>query len=117
MWRFKYRFAGKQGTVSAGRYPSIGLAEPRAQRDEYRALLAQGIDPSEARRAERARERDDSARQRYEMRFAIESDGALAIRLGKSISPKATQFTLVLSRPHSFASTSVMPITPAFAAA
>jgi len=82
LWRFKYRFAGKQGTVSAGRYPSVGLTEARIRRDEYRALLAQGIDPSEVRRAERARERDDSARQRYEMRFAIESDGALAIRLG-----------------------------------
>ena len=49
-WRLKYRFNDKEKTLSVGTYPEISLASARARRDEARALVADGQDPSEARK-------------------------------------------------------------------
>jgi integrase len=67
-WRFKYRFNGREKRISLGVYPDVPLASrtvkdeetckpktirgAREKRDEARALLAAGIDPSAARKAE-----------------------------------------------------------------
>lgn len=42
-WRFRYRWAGKQNTVSCGVYPEVGLAETA----ELRAFLGatRGVTP------------------------------------------------------------------------
>ena len=53
-WRFKYSFAGKSKTISFGTYPEISLAQARDRRESARKLLAQGIDPSENRKAVKA---------------------------------------------------------------
>lgn len=53
-WRMAYRFAGKQRTLALGVYPAVGLSQARKLRDDARQLLAQGIDPSAAKRAARA---------------------------------------------------------------
>lgn len=53
-WRLSYRFAGKQKTLALGVYPSVSLAQARRQRDEARKALAQGVDPGQLKRAERA---------------------------------------------------------------
>lgn len=50
-WRFKYRFQGKQKTLSLGTYPARSLKDARGQRDELRRQLAQGIDPGVVRKA------------------------------------------------------------------
>ena len=52
-WRLAYRFRGKQKTLALGVYPIVSLADARAARDEAKRQLAQGIDPSEARKKER----------------------------------------------------------------
>lgn len=52
-WRLNYRFDGKQKTLSMGVYPAVSLAKARKRRDEARGLLADGIDPSKAKRAEK----------------------------------------------------------------
>ena len=53
-WRFKYRFKGKEKTISMGVYPDVGLAAAREKRDAARKIIAeQGIDPSVRRQAER----------------------------------------------------------------
>lgn len=52
-WRQKYRFDGKQKTLACGVYPEIGLADARERRDEARRLLAKGIDPSAAKKAQK----------------------------------------------------------------
>ena len=52
LWRFSYRFVGKQKTISMGQYPATTLAQARVKRDAAKALLAQGVDPSAARRAQ-----------------------------------------------------------------
>ena len=53
-WRFKYRYAGKEKLLSMGTYPDTGLKAARERRDRARALLEEGVDPGEARRAEKA---------------------------------------------------------------
>jgi hypothetical protein len=45
-----YRFAGKHRKLAIGSYPSIGLKEARAKRDEAKKLLASGFDPSQQKR-------------------------------------------------------------------
>ena len=52
-WRLKYRHANKERRISLGVYPTIGLREARKRRDEAKELLAQGIDPSVHRQAEK----------------------------------------------------------------
>lgn len=54
LWRFRYTYAGKQRLLSMGAYPAVSLAEARTARDEARALLAGGVDPSAARKASKA---------------------------------------------------------------
>ena len=48
-WRFDYRkpFSGKRTDIRIGTYPAVSLVEARAKRDEFKALLAQNIDPRE----------------------------------------------------------------------
>ena len=53
LWRLKYRFAGKENTLSLGSYPETTLAEAREMRDMYRKMLKQGKDPSFARKEEK----------------------------------------------------------------
>ena len=52
-WRMSYRFAGKQKTLALGVYPAVSLAKARARRDKAREQLADGIDPSTAKREEK----------------------------------------------------------------
>ena len=50
-WRLDYRFAGKRRTLALGIYPDVTLASARGRREEARAMLANGIDPAQAKRA------------------------------------------------------------------
>lgn len=54
LWRFKYRFAGKEKLLSFGAYPEISLSDARNRREEARKLLANDVDPSEIRKAKKA---------------------------------------------------------------
>ncbi len=40
LWRFKYRFDGKEKLLSIGAYPDVILAKAREKLDEARKLLA-----------------------------------------------------------------------------
>jgi hypothetical protein len=51
LWRFKYRFAGKEKLATFGAYPEGGLADARERRDGLRRLLSSGVDPSAHRKA------------------------------------------------------------------
>jgi len=53
LWRFKYRFEGKEKKIAFGAYPEISLLDARKSRDESRRQLAQGIDPSAARKVQK----------------------------------------------------------------
>ena len=53
-WRLDYRFMGKRKTLSMGVYPDIGLKEARDRRDEARRLVANGVDPGDLRKRNKA---------------------------------------------------------------
>lgn len=42
LWRFKYRFNGKEKKLSLGRYPDVSLKEARKRRDHARETIAMG---------------------------------------------------------------------------
>jgi len=60
-WRFKYRFHDKEKRLSLGVYPDIDLKTARERRDEARRLVANKIDPSEKRKAEKATRLEEAA--------------------------------------------------------
>uniref|UniRef100_I2PZX6 Integrase n=1 Tax=Desulfovibrio sp. U5L TaxID=596152 RepID=I2PZX6_9BACT len=49
-WRLRYWISGKERLISLGTYPEISLKDARERRDEARKLIANGIDPSQARK-------------------------------------------------------------------
>jgi len=53
-WRLAYRFDGRQKLLATGVYPATGLREAREARDEAKRLLADGKDPSIAKRLAKA---------------------------------------------------------------
>jgi integrase len=71
-WRFRYRFEGKEKRLSLGVYPDVPLAGgkdkagnwiegAREKRDQARRLIAAGVDPSEARKAQKSARADRAA--------------------------------------------------------
>lgn len=60
-WRLKFRFNGNENSISLGTYPETSLKSARDKRDEARRLLAEGINPSEQRKAKKASTRNNAA--------------------------------------------------------
>ena len=52
-WRMDYTHANKRKTLALGVYPEVSLAKARKRREEARELLAEGLDPSAAKKAEK----------------------------------------------------------------
>lgn len=52
LWRWRYRFDGKEKMMALGEYPLITLKEARERHSEARRTLAGGIDPMAERKAE-----------------------------------------------------------------
>ena len=52
-WRMDYRFAEKRKTLAIGVYPAVSLAKARKRRESARELLADGVDPSDAKREQK----------------------------------------------------------------
>jgi integrase len=52
-WRMNYRFERKQKTLALGVYSAVTLAKARKRREEARELLADGIDPADAKRSDK----------------------------------------------------------------
>lgn len=65
-WRMDYRFAEKRKTLALGVYPEVKLAKARQRREKARELLADGIDPSTAKREEK-RAKADAAAHTFEL--------------------------------------------------
>ncbi len=59
LWRLKFRINGKEKGLAFGAYPSVSLAQARQKRTEAREQLAQGIDPSEQKKAAKQAQRAD----------------------------------------------------------
>ena len=57
LWRLKYRIDGREKKLGLGTYPEVGLSEARKRRDEARATIAAGKDPSREKQKTKARSR------------------------------------------------------------
>jgi integrase len=53
LWRWKYRFDGKEKLMPLGKYPDVSLADARERHGAARKLLAGGVDPMAERKAEK----------------------------------------------------------------
>ena len=54
LWRLKYRFRGKEKRLALGAYPAVSLRAARDARDTARTQLANSIDPSAHKKAQKA---------------------------------------------------------------
>jgi integrase len=61
LWRWAYRFEGKQKTMALGAYPAVTLAQARDLRNEAAKLLASGVDPMAKKKAVKAAKASASA--------------------------------------------------------
>jgi integrase len=55
LWRWRYRFEGRDNMLALGAYAAVSLREARKARDAARLQLADGIDPNAAKRTAAAR--------------------------------------------------------------
>jgi integrase len=53
LWRYAYRFRGRQKLLALGRYPDLALSSARTERDRARALVKDGTDPCHKKKLER----------------------------------------------------------------
>lgn len=54
LWRFDYRLNGKRKTLSFKTYPEISLSDARQRREDARKLVANGVDPGDIKKAQKA---------------------------------------------------------------
>ncbi|MBW5290682.1 MAG: Integrase [Candidatus Ruthia sp. Asou_11_S2] len=52
-WRYRYKFNGKETMLAMGKYPVVSLSEARKNRDSYRLLLDQGLNPNTVKNQEK----------------------------------------------------------------
>lgn len=50
LWRWNYKFSGKQLTLAYGPYPKISLAEARIEHQKAQSLLQKGLDPAQEKK-------------------------------------------------------------------
>lgn len=50
LWRYRYRFAGRETMLSLGEYPDVSLEAAREARDAARKLIKAGIHPAQQRK-------------------------------------------------------------------
>ncbi|WP_330983545.1 MULTISPECIES: tyrosine-type recombinase/integrase [Enterobacterales] len=60
-WCLKYRYGGKEKKLSIGVYPSVTLAQARSKRDEARRMIAEGLDPSHEKQAQKRAHHESTA--------------------------------------------------------
>lgn len=60
-WHYRSKAGGKERLMSFGTYPEVSLAEAREKRDDARRLQANGVIPSEVRKAQKAAKVEDDA--------------------------------------------------------
>lgn len=60
LWRFRYTFNGKQKQIGLGSFPDTPLVKARMMREKLHQQIAEGIDPSAQRKAERVEHQADT---------------------------------------------------------
>lgn len=100
-WRLKYFFDGKEKTLALGVYPDIALADARDRRAQAKKLLANGADPSKAKKHAKhlaslnaANTFEAIAREWYDQKkheWSPKTAGMVLDRLERHILPKLSQ--------------------------
>ncbi|WP_345840556.1 tyrosine-type recombinase/integrase [Sphingomonas oligophenolica] len=65
LWRWNYRYDGKQKCMAFGAYPLVSLADARGKRDEAFTVLCEGRDPNVAKKL-KIEENIEAGRQTFE---------------------------------------------------
>ena len=88
LWRLKYRFEGREKSLSLGKYPDVSLKKARQRRDAAREQLADGLDPGVEKKAakeKRIQETEHTFRKVAEGYLAkIEAEGRAPATLEKN---------------------------------
>ena len=58
LWRFRYRLGGVEKLLTLDAYPDVSLKRAREKREDVRKLVADEVDPSAKRQAERSAQAD-----------------------------------------------------------
>ena len=53
LWQLRYRFNGHENTLAIGAFPTLTLASARTKREETRAVIASGMNPSVKRKLDK----------------------------------------------------------------
>ncbi len=61
LWRMKYSFGLKEKQLTFGAYPAVSLADARQRREDAKRLLANGVDPQESKKAQKAAQGEQDA--------------------------------------------------------
>jgi hypothetical protein len=85
LWRFKYRFEGRENLISFGTYPETSLEAARSQRDAARELLRLRIDPGALRKEEKARKKAQRLESQRTPSVRITFDGTIELWKGGNI--------------------------------
>lgn len=80
-WRMNYRFQGKSKTLSFGFYPDIDIDSARLLRNDAKAMLKNGLDPSIEHKKEKLLHGPDNPLSSTSVR--ISNDGFLEIWKGR----------------------------------
>lgn len=54
LWRLKFDYQGKSKLLALGAYPAVTLSDARQRREDARKLLANGVNPCEVKKAQKA---------------------------------------------------------------
>jgi len=55
-WRFRYFFNKKESMISLGSFPEVSLKEARDERDKFRRMISEGVNPSSHKSEEKNKE-------------------------------------------------------------
>lgn len=87
LWRCRYRFNGSEKLLSFGAYPEVSLARAREKRLDAKTLLADGIDPMEKAKADKAEkaalDENTFSRIAEELMDKLRKEGLAETTLGK----------------------------------
>lgn len=72
LWQLRYRFGGKEKTLSIGPYPLIPLVEARNKAFKARQSIRDGVDPSAVKQAAKAVLVEQAAQQKQDEKNAFE---------------------------------------------
>jgi integrase len=87
-WRLAYRVDGKQKALALGVYPAVSLSAARAARDEAKALLRDGRDPSVVRRIDKL-----ARKVAAENTFGVIADELIFRKVKEGRAPKTVEKT------------------------